>query len=89
MTAQQAIELFRQALMTTFWLAVPLLAIGFIAGIVVSLIQIVTSIQEPSFGTVPRLAAFLFGLVLLMPWMILRMTAYTIGLFSDFGRYAR
>jgi flagellar biosynthesis protein FliQ len=45
--------------------------------------------QDASFGTVPRLAAFLFGLVLLMPWMLNRMMTYTIGLFGDLGRYAK
>ncbi|HZU26253.1 MAG TPA: flagellar biosynthetic protein FliQ [Bryobacteraceae bacterium] len=89
MTPQTAVELFRSALMTTFWVALPLLAIGFIAGIVISLVQIVTSVQEPTFGTVPRLAAFLFGIVFLMPWMLMRLISYTVALFGDFGRYAR
>jgi len=89
MTAEAAIDLFRNALMTTFWLAIPLLGLLFAAGIVISLIQIITSIQEPSFGTVPRLAAFLVGLILLIPWMTLRLTAYTAGLLGDLGKYAR
>jgi len=75
--------------MTTFWLCLPILTIGFIVGILISLTQIVTSMQDPSFGTVPRLAAFLFGLLLLMPWMLSKMMAYTLGLFGDLGRYAR
>jgi flagellar biosynthetic protein FliQ len=88
-TPQAAVEIFRSALMTTFWVALPLLAIGFLAGIMISLVQIVTSVQEPTFGTVPRLAAFLFGIVFLMPWMLMRLISYTIALFGDFGRYAR
>ena len=75
--------------MTTFWLCLPILTIGFIVGILISLTQIVTSMQDPSFGTVPRLAAFLFGLLLLMPWMLSKMMAYTLGLFGDLWRYAR
>ena len=39
--------------MTTFWLAAPLLAIGFIAGIVISLVQIATSIQDNAFSSIP------------------------------------
>lgn len=89
MTTAVAVELFRQALMTTFWLALPLLAIGFIAGIVISLIQIVTSMQDASFGAAPRLAAFLFGLLLMMPWMLGKLMSYTAALFGDLGRYAR
>jgi flagellar biosynthesis protein FliQ len=63
MNTAVAVELFRQALLTTFWLSLPILAIGFIAGIVISLIQIITSMQDASFGAVPRLAAFLFRAV--------------------------
>jgi flagellar biosynthetic protein FliQ len=75
--------------MMTFWLSAPLLGIGFVVGIIFSLIQIVTSIQDSVFGTVPRLAAFLFGFLLLMPWMLKKMTAYTIFVLGDLGRYAR
>lgn len=89
MTPSMACDVIRQALETTFWLALPLLAVGLIAGILVSLFQIVTSMQDPSVGSVPRLAAFLVGLVLLLPWMINRLMGYTTQLFGDFGRYAR
>ncbi|HSV28082.1 MAG TPA: flagellar biosynthetic protein FliQ [Candidatus Omnitrophota bacterium] len=89
MTPELAVEVLRQALIATFWLGAPLLAIGFAAGIVISLIQITTSIQDTAFSTVPRLAAFLVGLLLLMPWMFKRLSMYTISLFGDLGRYAR
>ena len=89
MNTSLAVEIFRQALWITFWLSLPLLLIGFFAGIVVSLLQVVTSIQDSSFAAVPRLAAFLFGLLLLLPWMTTKLMAYTTALFSDFSRYAR
>ncbi len=89
MTPALAVDVFRQALWTTFWLSMPLLAIGLIVGIVVSLLQVVTSIQDSSFAAVPRLAAFLFGLLFLLPWMTNKLVAYTSALFGDFSRYAR
>jgi flagellar biosynthetic protein FliQ len=89
MTPEFVVEILRQALMMTLWLGAPLLAIGFLAGIAVSLIQIVTSIQDTGFSTVPRLVAFLFGIVLLMPWMLQKMTSYTVQVLGDLGRYAR
>jgi flagellar biosynthetic protein FliQ len=88
MSAGLAIDLFRQAFLTTFWISLPILVIGFIVGVIVSLVQIVTSMQDASFGTVPRLAAFLFGLLLLLPWMLGRMMSYTTVLFGDLSRYA-
>lgn len=89
MTPETVVELVRQAMLTAFWLAAPLLLVGFAAGIAISLVQIVTSIQDSAFGTVPRLAAFLAGMLVLMPWMLKKSMDYTLALFSDFGRYAR
>lgn len=84
-----AVDLFRGAFMTAFWLSLPILLIGFVIGVVISLVQIVTSMQDASFSTVPRLAAFLFGLLILLPWMLNRMMSYTVALFGDLGKYAR
>ena len=84
-----AAELVREALMTAFWLSLPLLAVGFVAGIVISLAQIVTSIQDASFGAVPRLAAFLFAFIALLPWMVNKWIAYASGLMGDLSRYAK
>lgn len=87
MNATAVAELLRQTLMAAFWLSLPLLAIGFLAGIVISLIQIVTSFQDPAFGGVLRLGAFLAGLLIALPWMITRMVDFTILLLRDLGRY--
>jgi flagellar biosynthetic protein FliQ len=75
--------------MMAFWLAAPLLAIGFIAGIAISLVQIATSIQDNAVSSIPRLTAFLLGLLLLLPWMLQKLLAYTTVLFGNLGRYAR
>jgi flagellar biosynthesis protein FliQ len=74
--------------MSAFWLSLPLLLIGFAAGILISLVQILTSIQDPAFGSVLRLVVFLGGLILLLPWMIARACDYTAALLGDFSRYA-
>ena len=73
----------------TFWLSVPVLGVGFVVGIVMSLAQILTSIQDASFSAVPRLAAFLGVLVLAMPWMLQKMMSYTVAILGDLSRYAR
>ena len=89
MTPQSVVDIMRHALMTTFWLGLPLLAIGFVAGILISLVQIATSIQDSSFSTVPRLGAFLAGLVLLMPWMLGKLMDYTTAILGNLELYAR
>ena len=89
MTTELVVQIMRQMLMATFWLAAPLLMIGFIAGLVISLVQIATSMQDNAFSTIPRLVAFLVGLLLLLPWMLSRSMTYTISILGDLGRYAR
>lgn len=89
MTPENVVQIMREALMITFWLSAPLLAIGFVAGIVISLVQITTSIQDSAFSTIPRLAAFLGGMLLLMPWMLNKCMTYTAAILGDLPRYAR
>ena len=88
MTPEMVIQILRQALMLTFWLSAPLLAMGFVVGIVISLIQIVTSIQDTGFNTIPRLIAFLATFLLALPWMLQKITAYTVATLGDLGKYA-
>ena len=89
MTPEFVIQILREALMTAFWLSAPLLAVGFVAGIVMSFIQILTSIQDSAFNAIPRLLAFLAAFILAMPWMLQKMTAYTVLTLGDLSRYAR
>jgi flagellar biosynthetic protein FliQ len=89
MTPESVVEIVRYSLLTALWVAAPLLLIGFIAGIIMSLLQIITSIQDSAFNTIPRLVAFLAGLFLFMPWMLSRLTAYTVSILGDLSRYAR
>jgi flagellar biosynthetic protein FliQ len=89
MTPNMVVDIIRQTLLTAFWLAAPLLAVGFATGIAISLVQIATSMQDNAFSTIPRLVAFLVSLLLLMPWLIQRSVSYTATLWADLGRYAR
>jgi flagellar biosynthetic protein FliQ len=88
MTNGNVTELIRGLFMTAFWLGLPVLAVGFVVGVVVSLAQILTSIQDSSFSTVPRLAAFLATLLVALPWMLARLMSYTTALLNDLGRFA-
>jgi flagellar biosynthetic protein FliQ len=88
-TPEFVIQILREALMTAFWIVLPLLAVGFVAGVAMSLIQIVTSIQDTAFNAIPRLLAFLGAFIIALPWMIHRMTAYAVGILGDLSRYGR
>jgi len=87
MTPETVIQLVRHALVTALWLSAPLLAVGFVAGIVVSFVQILTSIQDSAFNAIPRLLAFLTAFVLAMPWMLQKMTVYMVDTLGNLGRY--
>lgn len=89
MTPESVVDTLRQALLTALWVGAPLLMVGFVAGVLMSLLQIVTSIQDAAFNAIPRLLAFLFALILSMPWMLKKMTVYTAAVLGDLGRYAR
>ena len=89
MTPEFVVQIIREALMTAFWLALPLLVVGFVVGILISLIQIVTSIQDTAFNAIPRLLAFLGAFIIALPWMLERMNAYTVRILGDLSRYGR
>jgi flagellar biosynthetic protein FliQ len=89
MNPDSVVQLMRDALLLTFWLAAPLLAVGFIVGVAISLVQIATSIQDNAVSSVPRLTAFLISLLIFLPWMLQKSMAYTTALLGNLGRYAR
>lgn len=89
MTPEYVVQVIREALMMAFWVSAPLLAVGFVVGIVISLVQIMTSIQDTGFNAIPRLIAFLATFILVLPWMLQKMTAYTVLILGNLGRYAK
>ena len=88
MSQQLAIELIRGVLEAALWISLPLLSVMFLVGILVSIIQILTSIQDPSFSAIPRLAAFFATMLVLLPWILMRTIDYTERLFGNLARYA-
>jgi flagellar biosynthetic protein FliQ len=89
MTPELAVELVRNALLTAFWLSAPLLAVAFVAGIALNIVQVATSMQDSAFSAVPRLATFLLVFLFLGSWMLRQIATYTVTLFSDLSRYAK
>lgn len=77
MNVDAAVEIVRGAFWMTLLVGGPVLAVGFVAGILVSLVQILTSMQDPAFNTVPRLMVFLASTMLLLPWMADQLIDYT------------
>jgi flagellar biosynthetic protein FliQ len=89
MSTQQSIELARATLQTALWIAAPLLLIATVVSLLINIVQVLTSLQEQTLSTVPRLAAVATAIFFLMPWMVRRMTVFTVMLLSDFRPYMR
>jgi flagellar biosynthetic protein FliQ len=66
------------------WLGAPLLLIATVVSLLVNIVQVLTSLQETTISTVPRLAAVAIAAFLLMPWMVRRLGTFTLQLLSDF-----
>jgi flagellar biosynthetic protein FliQ len=89
MSPQQTVALARATLETALWMAAPLLVIATLVSLLINIVQVLTSLQEPTLATVPRLAAVATALFLLLPWMVRRLTVFTILQFSDFRPFVR
>ena len=69
--------------------AAPVLLISLIVGLIVSIFQTVTSIQEQTLTFVPKIIAIFLALILLGHWMLNNMSGYMEDLWSDFSRYIK
>jgi flagellar biosynthesis protein FliQ len=89
MTAAAVVHLARMALEASFWISAPILVAAMAISLVISIVQAMTSLQEPTVSTVPRLAAVGVVTFLLLPWMLEHMMNFTIALFSNFHPFTR
>lgn len=80
-------ELLRQLMREAMILAAPVLVVAALLSFVLSLGQTLTSLQDQSLTTVPRLLAVALMLLVGMPWFLGRMTQYTRVLLVDLHRY--
>jgi flagellar biosynthetic protein FliQ len=87
MTPDLVAELLRQLMKEAMILAAPILIATVLLSFLLSLIQTLTSLQEQSLTSVPRLAAVCMILLAGMPWFLGRMAAYTRLLLADLTRY--
>jgi flagellar biosynthetic protein FliQ len=87
MTPDLVAELMRQLVREAIVLSAPLLIAAAALSFALSLVQTLTSLQDQSLTTVPRLAAIALILLVGMPWFLERMAEYTRLLLGDFHRY--
>ncbi len=87
MTQGQVLDIAKEAIYTIILVSAPLLLISLIVGLVISIFQTVTSIQEQTLTFVPKILCVFLGMMLLGGWMLTEISDYMINLWSDFSRY--
>jgi flagellar biosynthetic protein FliQ len=78
-----ALALTRHAIITALQLTLPILTISLVIGVIVSLFQAVTQIQEQTLTFVPKVIVICLALLFLGPWMLHTLVSYTAGLFHS------
>jgi flagellar biosynthetic protein FliQ len=87
MSPEQVVSMARQTLEAAFWVAAPILISATVVSLLINIGQVMTSVQDPTVTTVPRLAAVGGIVFLLTPWMLHHLVAFTINIFSDFRAF--
>jgi flagellar biosynthetic protein FliQ len=82
MTSDVALGLISELLRLALQLTLPLLAVILLSGVLISIVQVVTQVQDPSIAFVPKLMIFGIVLVLLAPWMVGKLTAFGTAMFA-------
>jgi flagellar biosynthetic protein FliQ len=83
MNVQTAIDLTHNALMMALILTLPVLLVSLVIGVLVSLFQAVTQINETTLSFLPKVAGVVGVLLVLMPWMVRQLIDYTATLFRE------
>jgi flagellar biosynthetic protein FliQ len=86
-TQGQILDIARDAIYNIIITAAPLLLISLIVGLIVSIFQTVTSIQEQTLTFVPKILAVFLAMILLGSWMLNNMADFMTRLWSDFSFY--
>ena len=89
MTADEVTAIASWALFLIIKVAAPLLLVSLAVGLIVSIFQTVTSIQEQTLTFVPKIVAIFLTLILLGNWILTELSGYIVMLWSDFDRYIR
>lgn len=89
MTVDLVVELANKALYTVILTSAPVLIVSLVIGLIVSIFQTVTSIQEQTLTFVPKIVAVFVTLMILGHWMLNLMTNLIVDMWSDFSVYIR
>ncbi len=84
MTEELIIEILKQAFYTTFIILLPILGVSLVVGIIISIFQAATSIQEMTLTFVPKIIVTGIAIILMLPWMLDKVITFTNRMFTMF-----
>jgi len=88
-TPEFIIGLAGETIKLTLLLSAPMLGIGLLVGLLISMFQAVTQVQEMTLTFVPKIVAVLVAILVFLPWLISLITDFTRGIFINFPSYIR
>ncbi|HEX7065305.1 MAG TPA: flagellar biosynthesis protein FliQ [Bacillales bacterium] len=87
MSPEFVISIARQGVYTVLLIAAPVLLIALVVGLLVSVFQATTQIQEQTLAFIPKIAAVLISLILFGPWMLSQMLSFTHNIFTHLNQF--
>ncbi|MCD7033767.1 flagellar biosynthesis protein FliQ [Metabacillus sp. GX 13764] len=87
MSSEFVISLAEKAVYTTLLVCGPLLVLALVIGLIISIFQATTQIQEQTLAFVPKIVAVMLGLIFFGPWMLTTMISYAQQIFGNLNRF--
>lgn len=81
------IQIAENGIYTVLIISGPLILIALVVGLIISIIQATTQIQEQTLAFAPKIVAVLIGIIIFGPWMLSNMTTYATEIFSNLTRF--
>ena len=87
MTPETVITIAEEGIWMVLLICGPLLILALVVGLIVSIFQATTQIQEQTLAFVPKIVAVLLGIIFFGPWMLSQLLSYTNDIFSNLTRF--
>jgi len=87
MTADLALQLMGELLVASLLVAGPILGISMLVGVVISVLQVVTQVQEMSLTFVPKIVAVIVTMIFLGPWILKKLVTFATGVIGNIPAY--
>ncbi|OGC03229.1 flagellar biosynthetic protein FliQ [candidate division KSB1 bacterium RBG_16_48_16] len=89
MSQEVALGIINDAIITCLLVSMPLLLVGLVVGLAISVFQAVTQIHEMTLTFIPKILAMFITLIMLLPWLMGKFITFTTSIFNSIVTYSR